>query len=133
VTFAWYCDKEYNHHAFTQRRVAVRNFGILVVVILLLLIGGGLTAQLANSDISQILPIIRQTNVGEASFIDPEPWQAQQFVILVGFILFNMIGMGATIALVMWLLDRQVRDSKATPPKEGAITPAPAKEASAAE
>jgi hypothetical protein len=111
----------------------VKNFGILVVVIVLLLLGGGLTAQLANADISQILPIIRQTNVPEASFIDPAPWQAQQFIILVGFILFNLVGIGATIAIIMWLLDRQVRLSKATPPKEGAITTAPKKEASATE
>jgi nitrate/nitrite transporter NarK len=103
----------------------VRNFGILVVAIVLLLLGGGLTAQLANGDITQVLPIIRQTNVGEASFIDPAPWQAQQFVIMVSFILFNLIGIAATLALVMWLLDRQVRQAKATR-KEGAITPAAA-------
>ena len=102
----------------------MRNFGVLVVVIVLLLIGGGLTAQLASSDIIQMLPIIRQTNVPEASFIDPAPWQAQQFILMVGFILFNMIGIGVTLAIIMWLLDRQVRISKATPRKEGAITPA---------
>ena len=101
----------------------MRNFGVLVVVIVLLLLGGGLTAQLANGDLTSFLPVIRQTNVPEASFVDPAPWQAQQFILLVGFILFNMVGIGATIALIMWLLDRQVRISKATP-KSGAITPA---------
>jgi hypothetical protein len=112
----------------------VRNFGALVVVIVLLLLGGGLTAQLANNNITNILPIIHQTNVPEGSFIDPAPWQAQQFIILVGFILFNLVGMGATIAIVMWLLDRQVRISKATAKKETAITPAASnKEARVAE
>jgi hypothetical protein len=111
----------------------VRNFGILVVVIVLLLLGGGLTAELANKEITEILPIIRQTNVGEASFVDPAPWQAQQFVLMVSFILFNMIGIGATLALIMWFLDRQVRQVRATK-KEGAITPAAStKEAAPAE
>ncbi|NWF68049.1 MAG: hypothetical protein HXY40_03095 [Chloroflexi bacterium] len=108
----------------------MRNFGILVVVIALMLLGGGLTAQLAHTDFTQLLPIVRQTNVAEGSFISPAPWQAQQFMLLVGFILFNLVGIAATLALIMWLLDRQVRRAKASARAQNVVTPtsAPAKE-----
>jgi hypothetical protein len=81
--------------------------------LILLLIGGGLTAALTNGDILQIFPVIRQTNVPEGSFIDPAPWQTHQFILMVGFILFNLIGIGITIALIMWLLDWGVRKGRA--------------------
>ncbi len=93
----------------------MRLFIFFVGVLILLIIGGGLTAQLAgseNSD-SQLLPVIIQTNNPEGSVFEATPPQAQAFVLLVGFILFNMLGMGITIALVMWFLHRGLVRSRA--------------------
>lgn len=44
-----------------------------------------------------------------------EPWQAGQLILLVGFILFNMIGIGATLAIVLWFLNKQVATVRAQP------------------
>lgn len=91
----------------------MRTFGIVVVVVVLLLIGGGLTAQLASQGQDSAIPfLIRQTDDPEGSRMDMLPWMAEQFVLMAGFIIFNLVGIGVTIALIMWFLDRQVRISR---------------------
>lgn len=91
----------------------MKRLGILVAVVLLLLIGGGLTMQLISNGEAGLLPVLRQTANPDASVADVIPWKAEQFFLAVGFILFNLVGMGVTIALVVWLLDRAIRRSKA--------------------
>jgi hypothetical protein len=54
-------------------------------------------------------------------------WKAEQLFILVGFILFNLIGITVTIALVMWYFDRGVRRARmeeGLKPVEGEAEPA---------
>lgn len=89
---------------------------VIIVGILIVLAGGGmLTTQLVSqgSDLGSLMPYLQQTTDPAASPLQAEPWQAEQFILLVGFILFNMVGIGATIALIMWFLDRGVRISRA--------------------
>jgi hypothetical protein len=95
------------------------NVGRLVIVLgllVVLVVGGALTIQLVSSDgdVASLLPYLQQTDSPEASPLHAEPWQAEQFFLLVGFLLFNLIGIGATIALIMWVLDRQVKIARAT-------------------
>lgn len=87
---------------------------IFGVVILVIIIGGGLTMQIAGSGSESVIPgVYRYTNSPEASVLDVTSWQAQQMFLFIGFVLFNLIGIGLTLALVMWFLDRQVRQVKA--------------------
>ncbi len=92
----------------------------IVVIALVLILGGGLTMQLANTtDSAEIIPFfLVQSNQPEASTLQAAPWQAEQLVLFIGFILINLIGIGATITLVMWFLHRNVKIAEATPNKE---------------
>lgn len=81
--------------------------------LLLLIIGGGLTAQIAQQGGQGAIPVfVVQTENPDASVFETRPWKAEQLILLVGFILFNLIGIGVTIALVMWLLSRGVKSAK---------------------
>jgi hypothetical protein len=105
----------------------VKRLAFFVVLMLLLVIGGGLTAQLAanNNNSESIVPFaLKQTNDPNASVFTSVSWKSEQFFLFVGFILFNMIGMGATIAIVLWFLHRGVAQSKAEGGGKAAIQPA---------
>lgn len=85
---------------------------ILVFILILLSAGGGATL-LFNDVTPESLPgALVKTSDPEASVFRAEPWQAQQFVWMVGFILFNMFGIGVTLAVIMWLLNRGVANAR---------------------
>ena len=88
----------------------MKRLGIIVGVLFLLVIGGGLTSRMETEGRAGFLPAtIRQADSPEASVFDAASWQADQFLLMVGFVVFNVVGMGVTIALVMWFMHRQVR------------------------
>jgi len=91
--------------------------GVLVV----LLIGGGLTAQLISQGDSSLLSpvLLKQTDVPDGSTMAMSPWQAEQLVIFIGFVLFNLLGIAVTIAVIMWFLHRGVKIAEA---EETAVT-----------
>ena len=82
---------------------------VLIAALFILAAGGFITAILSGNDLSDVLPFLIQTSDPEANPLRAEPWQAEQIFLLIGFILFNMVGIGATIAVIMWLLHRGVR------------------------
>lgn len=84
---------------------------IVVGVVVLLVIGGGLTSQLMIGGQDSLF--ITQSSIPDASTLSAAPWQAEQLVLMVGFILFNLIGMGATVAILMWVLHWGVKRSEA--------------------
>jgi hypothetical protein len=90
----------------------MRVFAIIIAAILVLVIGGGITAQIAQQGSGAIPVFVQQTENPDASVFEAVPWKAEQLFLLVGFLLFNMIGIGATIALIMWFLNRQVKSVK---------------------
>ena len=93
----------------------MRLLAIIFVVMVILIIGGGLTAQLTTDrNAADFFPILKQVDSPDGSTLAVVPWKAEQIVLLVGFILFNMIGIGVTLALVMWLLNRFVKQANAT-------------------
>lgn len=103
----------------------MRRLIIFLTVILVIVIGGGLTMQLAGGGTESVIPgVYRYTDSPEASVLDVTPWQAQQMFLLVGFLVVNMIGIGLTLALIMWFLDRQVRTVKADVSKRPESAPA---------
>jgi hypothetical protein len=87
--------------------VGVRRLAFVAVVVVVLLVGGGLTSMILVGGSRSLF--IQQTDIPDASTMLAAPWQAEQLVLLVGFLLFNLIGMAATIAVVMWLLHRGVK------------------------
>jgi predicted membrane protein len=92
----------------------VKRLIIVLAVIMLLIITGGLTAQIASQGGSLSIPgLIRQTANPDASAMDMTSWKAEQLFLLVGFVLFNLIGMGVTIMLVFWFFNWQVKKSAA--------------------
>ena len=81
----------------------MRRLGILAVIMIILLAGGGITANLLSSDVT-----IRQTTNPSGDALTATPDQAAAFILIVGFIIFNVLGAGLTLAGVFWLLNRQV-------------------------
>ena len=97
----------------------MKNRMTILIAVLVVLGGSGLiTSILAGNDIAEVLPFLVQSGDPEASTMAAEPWQAEQIFILVGFILFNLIGMAATIAIIMWFLHRGVAEVRAEPATE---------------
>jgi hypothetical protein len=95
--------------------VGVKRFIFLIVLIAILVGGGIITAQLASTTGLQVLPAAKiQTGDPEASVFVATGWQAQQFFLMIGFIVINLIGIGVTLALVFWFLSRQVAIARAT-------------------
>jgi hypothetical protein len=93
----------------------VKRLAIIFVVMVILIIGGGLTAQLTTDrNAADFFPILKQVDSPDGSTLAVVPWKAEQLILLVGFVLFNMIGIGVTLALVMWLLNRFVKQANAT-------------------
>ena len=89
-------------------------FRWFLVALILLLGGGGFSVLLLNIGSDQLIPAtIDQVEDPQASTFVATPGQAEQLVLTVGFILFNLIGIGATIALLMWLGDRGARQARA--------------------
>lgn len=82
---------------------------IVFAVIIVLIIGGGLTSQLVSSEGSIIPGLVRQTSNPDGSAMDMVPWKAEQLFLFVGFIVFNLVGIAATLAVIMWFLNWQVK------------------------
>ncbi len=87
----------------------MRRLAIFVVALILLASGGGLTALLTQNNNADSIPGASiQTKNPEASVFMSTDWQAHQFFLLTGFIIFNLVGIGITIAIIIWFLSRQV-------------------------
>jgi len=91
----------------------------LVAALFLLAAGGFLTALFSGSTVTEILPFLQQSSDPEASTLTGEAWQIEQFFLLVGFIVVNMIGIGATIAAIMYVLNRGITVTQAEAEQEG--------------
>lgn len=90
----------------------MRRFTFFVVVIVVLLAGGGLTSLLIATG-GQVLPILQQVSAADASPTTMLPWKANQFFILIAFVLFNLVGIAVTLAIIMWVVDWGLKRGKA--------------------
>jgi len=105
----------------------VKRLALLIVILAILGAGGTLTALTGGDWSATSIPGAKvQCADAACSTFLAEPWEAGQFILLVGFIVFNLIGIGATLALVFWFLNKQVATVKAS-------AQAPATEAGAIE
>jgi Na+/melibiose symporter-like transporter len=87
----------------------MRRLAIFVGLMLLLVIGGALTTLLTSSAGGTPLPILTQTMNPDASRSLVLPWKAEQFFLLVGFLLFNLVGIAGTLAVIVWFIDRGIK------------------------
>ena len=97
----------------------MKRLAFLIVALFMLIAGGGLTMQLISGG-GSLLPVLQQVNAPDASPTVVLPWKAEQFFLMVGFILFNLVGIGVTLAALFWLLDRGLRRSRAEASSENA-------------
>lgn len=91
----------------------MKRFALFILILAILGAGGTLTALMGGGVSPSSIPGAKvQCAETACSVFTPEPWQAGQFVLLVGFILFNLVGIGATLALVFWFLSKQIATVK---------------------
>lgn len=81
----------------------MKALGTVALVLVILLAGGAITSNLLSSDLA-----IQQTTDPSGDFLTATPDQAVAFILITGFILFNVLGAGLTLMIVFWLLNRQV-------------------------
>lgn len=96
---------------------------LLFIVIIVILIGSGfLTVQLAqqaNNTGAPPVPGMRvQTNNPEASALVATTTKGSIFLAFAGFVIFNMVGIGATLAVIFWFLNRSINRAKVAPNRE---------------
>ena len=90
----------------------MKRLGILIGILAVLVVGGGLSILITGGD-NNLLPFLQQTSNPAGSAMEVESWQAEQFMLMVGFILFNLVGIAVTLAVIMWFLHRGVAISRA--------------------
>ena len=79
----------------------MKALGAVAVIFAILLAGGAITSNLLSSDLA-----IQQTTDPSGDFLTATPDQAIAFLLITGFILFNVLGAGLTVMAVFWLLNR---------------------------
>jgi hypothetical protein len=87
----------------------------LIIVVLILIGSGFLTIQLSRSS-GGALPGMRvQTENPEASVLVATSQKGTLFFLFTGFVLFNLVGIGVTLAVIFWFLNRSVNRAKVRP------------------
>lgn len=81
----------------------MQRLAALALIFIVLLAGGAISSNLLSSDLA-----IQQTTDPSGNALTATPDQAVAFILVIGFILVNVLGAGLTLALVIWLLNRQV-------------------------
>ena len=105
----------------------VKKLIILGVVLVVVLAGGALTSYMAANNSMLPVPVLTTTENPDASTTTMLGWKAEQLFILISFILFNLIGITVTIALLIWYADRGIHRSRiesSLAPKTGEADPA---------
>ncbi|MFN8379223.1 MAG: hypothetical protein U0452_11190 [Anaerolineae bacterium] len=100
---------------------------ILGIILVLVLTGGALTSYMLANNSTVPVPVLTTTVDPDASTTMMLGWKAEQLFILVSFLIFNLIGIAVTVALVIWYFDRGIQRSrieKSLAGKEGEAEPA---------
>lgn len=93
----------------------MKRLAALFVVLVILGAGGALTSQMSQKWGATSLPGAKvQCDDPECSVFVGESWQAGQLLALVAVILFNIVGIGVTLAVIFWFLNKQVAAAKAS-------------------
>ncbi len=95
----------------------MKRLALLSALVLLLLAGGGVTRLLLGGGLDGFF--IVQTTAPDSSVMTAAPWQTEQLMMMIGFLLVNLLGMGVTIGIVLWLLHRGVKRAAAAGAQSG--------------
>jgi hypothetical protein len=96
---------------------ANRRLLIFVGLLVLLMVGGGLTSYIASEGAGNIIPgVLETTTRPEGSVNQFGQSQGLQFFLMIGFIVFNLVGAAVTGMAIFWFLNREVTRAKAQEP-----------------
>jgi hypothetical protein len=101
----------------------MKNYILVVALVGILVACGGLTALLASGAFMSALPVLTVTQDPNASREVMTGWKAEQLMYMISFIVFNLIGIAATLAIVFWVLDRGYKSSRAEASTTTSSTP----------
>jgi hypothetical protein len=93
----------------------------LIVVILLLIAGGYLSLTISSQGAAAIPGLRVQTENPEANVLAVTPDKGALFFIFAMIALGSLVGMGLTLAIIFWLLNRGVRQAGREPNREFAF------------
>lgn len=89
---------------------------LFLIVVIAVLIGGGYLSTVLSRQGAQAIPgVLTQTNNPEASVTTVTPEKGALFFIFVAIALGSVVGMGVTLAIIFWFLNRQVTRVKQLP------------------
>ena len=94
----------------------------LIVIVAVLIAGGYLSTAISRQGSQAIPGLLVQTNNPEASVSSVTPEKGAVFFIFTAIALGSVVGMGATIAIIFWLLGRGVNKVKQEKGEEFAFT-----------
>lgn|GEM_PF-933981 len=89
-----------------MRRLII--FGVLLII---LITGGALTTLFLSGEFSSNIPVLTTTVDPDASVAIVQNWKAEQLFLFIGFVIFNLVGIALTLAIVFWLLDRSQQNT----------------------
>jgi hypothetical protein len=81
---------------------------LLITVVIVLIIGGYISNAISKQGSGAIPGLQTQTNNPNANVEDVTPVKGAQFFVFSAIMLGSVVGMGATLALIFWLLNRGV-------------------------
>jgi hypothetical protein len=87
---------------------ALKRALFLIIVIAIMIAGGFLSATISRQGVGAIPGMRIQTDNPEASTLQVTSVKGGQFFIFAAVALGSVVGMGATLALIFWFLNRQV-------------------------
>lgn len=87
---------------------------LIITVTIFLIIGGYLSYALSREGANAIPGVRMQTTNPEANVFDVTLGKATAFFLFASIALGSVIGMGATLAFIFWMLNRQVARAKLT-------------------
>lgn len=89
---------------------------LFLIVVIAVLIGGGYLSTVISRQGARAVPgVLTQTNNPEASVTTVTPEKGAIFFIFVAIALGSVVGMGITLAIIFWFLNRQVARAKQSP------------------
>jgi hypothetical protein len=100
-----------------MKGAALKRALVIITAVILLIIGGYLSQSLSRQDMSAVPGVRVQTENPNASVFTVTADKGAYFFIFTAIALGSVVGMGVTMAIVFWFLNRQVARVKQMPEK----------------
>jgi hypothetical protein len=87
---------------------------LLIVIVILLIAGGYISYAISKQGAAAIPGTLVQTDNPNANVLAVTPTKGAEFIIFVVVVLGLLVGTGVVLALIFWLLNRQVAIARTT-------------------